>query len=240
MGNFNRLIGDSHNAIECFRKALNLDPRNSVILINLARLLLKLKYYDDAIYLTKRSIEFSNKSRSTWFQHFTLAEIYNTLGEGYDNQALSHVLLALKLRPANAKATKLATELGSKSFIQSSRFVYMFRIFENIFFMLTSTAPSFYLQLFFHMFILVFLILLGIVYSLMNLIFDVRLCSTTCFTSISSIEISTDHEIIENSSVNSAPLINHQVKSATKKVIPQVNMRVKKPPMLNGCKYFRY
>lgn len=172
MGNFNRLIGDSYNAIECFRKALYLEPRNSYLLINLARLLFKLKHYEDAVYLTKRSIEFTQASRSSWFQHFTLAEIYHALG--YDNQALAHVRLALKLKPGHANAMKLATELASKSFIQSSRFAYMFGVFEKLFYLLTSTAPSFYFQLFFHMFILVFLILFGLIYSLLTIICDLR------------------------------------------------------------------
>lgn len=172
LANFNRIIGDGPNAIECFRKALSLEPHNSDVLINLARVLFKLKFYDDAVYLTRKSIEYIRSQRSPWFQHFTLAEIYHSTG--HDHQALAHVRIALKLKPTHANSMRLATELASKTFIESSRFISVFRLFEKIFTFLTSSAPSFYLQLFFHLFILVFLVLFGLIYSLVTVIYEFR------------------------------------------------------------------
>jgi tetratricopeptide (TPR) repeat protein len=57
------LTGDAPNALECFRKALYLEPHNSDVLINAARLLYKLKLYDDAIYLTQKSLEYVRQDR---------------------------------------------------------------------------------------------------------------------------------------------------------------------------------
>lgn len=101
LGNFNRIIGDAESSIECFRKALEIEPHNPDVLINLARLLVKLRYYDDAIYLTRKSIDFMQPQRSPWFQHFTLGEIFHA--KGLDAQALAHVRLSLKLKPGYFK-----------------------------------------------------------------------------------------------------------------------------------------
>lgn len=181
MGNFNRIIGQSHEAIECFRKALNLEPHNSDVLINLARHLYHLKKYRDAIFLTQKSIEYLPKSRLPWFQHFTLAEIYFTLG--MDSQALEHIKYALKMKPQHVHALKLATELASKRFIENSYFViYFCRLFKTVFIYLMHSAPSFYLQLFFHVFILVFLLLFGLIYSILNAILDEDQTTTLSFT----------------------------------------------------------
>ena len=57
------MTGDAPNALECFRKALYLEPHNSDVLINAARLLYKLKLYDDAIYLTQKSLEYVRQDR---------------------------------------------------------------------------------------------------------------------------------------------------------------------------------
>lgn len=57
IGNFWRIKGDAHKSIECFRRALAVSPHNAEVLLNLARVLFTLQYLDDAIYLTRRSLE---------------------------------------------------------------------------------------------------------------------------------------------------------------------------------------
>ena len=57
IGNFWRIKGDTHKSIECFRRALAVSPNNAEILLNLARVLFNLQYLDDAIFLTRRSLE---------------------------------------------------------------------------------------------------------------------------------------------------------------------------------------
>ena len=60
IGNFWRIKGDTHKSIECFRRALAVSPNNAEILLNLARVLFNLQYLDDAIFLTRRSLEVIN------------------------------------------------------------------------------------------------------------------------------------------------------------------------------------
>ena len=57
IGNFWRVKGDTSKSIECFRRALAVSPNNADILLNLARVLFNLQYLDDAIFLTRRSLE---------------------------------------------------------------------------------------------------------------------------------------------------------------------------------------
>ena len=59
IGNFWRIKGDTYKSIECFRRALAVSPNNADILLNLARVLFNLQYLDDAIFLTRRSLEVS-------------------------------------------------------------------------------------------------------------------------------------------------------------------------------------
>ena len=61
IGNFWRIKGDTHKSIECFRRALAVSPNNAEILLNLARVLFNLQYLDDAIFLTRRSLEVINQ-----------------------------------------------------------------------------------------------------------------------------------------------------------------------------------
>ena len=91
------MIGNAWQSVECFRKALYIEPYNSDVLINTARLLLKLKYYDDAIFLTRKSLEYIRSDRSPWLQHFTLAEILKI--NGYLEEAELHIEYTLKLKP---------------------------------------------------------------------------------------------------------------------------------------------
>jgi tetratricopeptide (TPR) repeat protein len=97
IGNYHRIVGNAHQSIECFRRALLLEPHNSDVLINLARLLLKLKLHDDAIFLTRKSLEFIRADRSPWLQHFTLAEVLKA--NGYLDEAELHAEYTLKLKP---------------------------------------------------------------------------------------------------------------------------------------------
>jgi tetratricopeptide (TPR) repeat protein len=91
------MIGDAHNAIECFRKALYLEPYNSDVLINTARLLLKLQNYDDALYLTRKSLNYIRSNRLPWLQHATMAEIFKN--NGFLEEAQLHLDFAMNLKP---------------------------------------------------------------------------------------------------------------------------------------------
>lgn len=54
IGNFHRIKGNALLSIECFRKALSINPTNSEVILNLARVLFHQGYLEDAIYLTRR------------------------------------------------------------------------------------------------------------------------------------------------------------------------------------------
>jgi len=49
------------------------------VLLNLARVLFNLQYLDDAIYLTRRSLEVQPPDKNAWQQYFTLGEIFKVL-----------------------------------------------------------------------------------------------------------------------------------------------------------------
>ena len=70
IANFWRIKGDTQASIECFRRALAVSPNNAEILHNLARVLFNLQYLDDAIFLTRRSLEVQPHDQSAWQQHF--------------------------------------------------------------------------------------------------------------------------------------------------------------------------
>ncbi|XP_068629429.1 tetratricopeptide repeat protein 17-like [Battus philenor] len=97
IGNFWRIKGDTRQSIECFRRALAVSPYNSEVLLNLARVLFTLQYLDDAIYLTRRSLEVQPPDRSAWQQYFTLGEIFKAYG--HYQEAAVHLRHALDLRP---------------------------------------------------------------------------------------------------------------------------------------------
>lgn len=80
IGNFWRIKGDTEKAIECFRRALAVSPHNADVLLNLARVLYTLQYLDDAIYLTRRSLEVQPPDKGAWQQYFTLGEILKAYG----------------------------------------------------------------------------------------------------------------------------------------------------------------
>ncbi len=81
IGNFWRIKGDTQKSIECFRKALSLSPSDSDVLLNLARVLFNLQYLDDAIELTRKSLQSQAPDQNSWLQHFTLGEILKAYGK---------------------------------------------------------------------------------------------------------------------------------------------------------------
>ncbi|XP_041977023.1 uncharacterized protein LOC121731593 [Aricia agestis] len=97
IGNFWRIKGDTRQSIECFRRALAVSPYNAEVLLNLGRVLFTLQYLDDAIYLTRRSLEVQPPDRSAWQQYFTLGEIFKAYG--HYQEAAVHLRHALDLRP---------------------------------------------------------------------------------------------------------------------------------------------
>ncbi|XP_077998415.1 uncharacterized protein LOC144451450 [Glandiceps talaboti] len=97
VGNFWRVKGSTLLAIECFRKALSIQPNNPDILINLARVLFNLQYLEDAVYLTRRSLDMKSPEQNTWLQHFTLGEILKSLG--HYQEAAEHLRHAQELNP---------------------------------------------------------------------------------------------------------------------------------------------
>ncbi|RZB40934.1 tetratricopeptide repeat protein 17-like [Asbolus verrucosus] len=97
IGNFWRIKGDAEKAIECFRRALAVSPHNAEVLLNLARVLFTLQYLDDAIYLTRRSLEVQPPDKGAWQQYFTLGEILKAYG--HYQEASIHLKHTLELRP---------------------------------------------------------------------------------------------------------------------------------------------
>uniref|UniRef100_A0A182Y7R7 Uncharacterized protein n=1 Tax=Anopheles stephensi TaxID=30069 RepID=A0A182Y7R7_ANOST len=97
IGNFWRIKGDARQSIECFRGALAMSPTNAEVLLNLARVLFNLQYLDDAIHLTRRSLEVQPRDRSAWRQYFTLGEIFKAYG--HFQESVNHLRQALELYP---------------------------------------------------------------------------------------------------------------------------------------------
>uniref|UniRef100_A0A2M4BQI1 Putative calmodulin-binding protein n=1 Tax=Anopheles marajoara TaxID=58244 RepID=A0A2M4BQI1_9DIPT len=97
IGNFWRIKGNARHSIECFRRALAIAPSNAEVLLNLARVLFNLQYLDDAIHLTRRSLEVQPRDRSAWQQYFTLGEIFKAYG--HFQEAVNHLRQALELYP---------------------------------------------------------------------------------------------------------------------------------------------
>lgn len=111
IGNFWRIKGDSHKAIECFRRALAVSPHNAEVLLNLARVLFTLQYLDDAIYLTRRSLEVQPPDKGAWQQYFTLGEIFKAYGRY--QEASVHLRHTLELRPGFEPAQVALKEMES-------------------------------------------------------------------------------------------------------------------------------
>lgn len=113
IGNFWRIKGDTQRSVECFRRALFLSPNNSDALLNLARVLFNLHEYDDALELTKRSLETRSPEQNAWLQHFTLAEIHRAKGRRRD--AAQHFRRTLDLHPSFHPALVHLQELEAES-----------------------------------------------------------------------------------------------------------------------------
>lgn len=104
IGNYWRIRGDARQSIECFRRALSMSPTNAEVLLNLARVLYNLQYLDDAIHLTRRSLEVQPPDRSAWRQYFTLGEIFKAYG--HFQESVLHLRHALELYPQHEPILK--------------------------------------------------------------------------------------------------------------------------------------
>jgi len=111
IANFWRIKGDTQASIECFRRALAVSPNNAEILLNLARVLFNLQYLDDAIFLTRRSLEVQPHDQSAWQQHFQLGEILKAYG--HFQEAALHLRHVLELRPNHQPALLILKEMES-------------------------------------------------------------------------------------------------------------------------------
>ncbi|XP_062538251.1 uncharacterized protein LOC134206539 [Armigeres subalbatus] len=118
IGNFWRIKGDAGHAIECFRRALSVSPTNADTLLNLARVLFNLQYLDDAISLTKRSLEVHPPDRSAWRQYFTLGEIFKAYGQLADS--ILHLKQALALHPHYEPIRRLIAETEKIEFASNT------------------------------------------------------------------------------------------------------------------------
>ena len=110
IGNYWRIKGNTQLAIECFRKALSISPDNPDLLLNLARVLYNLRYYDDAMFLGKRSLHMKSSDHHAWLQYFTLGEVYKAL-EKY-KEAAFYFRKSLELNPGLQIAETHLRELG--------------------------------------------------------------------------------------------------------------------------------
>lgn len=114
LANYWRIKGDTGKSIDCFRSALILDPANADVLHDLARVLFALQYYDDAIYLVRRSLESQPSNQNRWRALFTLGEIYRSYGQF--QQSIAYFRQALDLYPGHEpilKAIKSMEEMSA-------------------------------------------------------------------------------------------------------------------------------
>jgi len=109
IANFWRIKGDTQASIECFRRALAVSPNNAEILLNLARVLFNLQYLDDAIFLTRRSLEVQPPDQNAWQQHFQLGEILKAYG--HFQEAALHLRHVLELRPNHEPALAILKDM---------------------------------------------------------------------------------------------------------------------------------
>lgn len=97
IGNYWRIKGDARQSIECFRRALAVSPADAEVLLNLARVLFSLQYLDDAIHLTRRSLEVQPPDRNAWQQYLTLGQIFKAYG--HFQESIRHLRHAQELYP---------------------------------------------------------------------------------------------------------------------------------------------
>lgn len=80
-------------------------------MLNLARVLYNLQYLDDAIFLTRRSLEMQAADQNSWLQHFTLGEILKAYG--HYQEATLHFRHTLDLNPGFSPASAHLREMDS-------------------------------------------------------------------------------------------------------------------------------
>lgn len=110
VGNFWRVKGRTSLAVECFRKALIINPYHPDVLLNLARVLFNLGYKEDALVLAGQSLTHKNSDQNTWLQHFTLGEIHQSLSRS--EEAGHHFRHVLDLNPNFQPAERHLNQLG--------------------------------------------------------------------------------------------------------------------------------
>lgn len=144
IGNFWRIKGNTQLSIECFRRALSINPDHPDVLLNLARVLFNLQYLDDAISLTRRSLHMQPTDKNSWLQHYTLGEILKAYGH-YQEAAL-HFGYALELNPGFGPAIAHLREMDgspSPSVTQYTLFIILFLVLGVLFGVITSMEASF-------------------------------------------------------------------------------------------------
>jgi len=80
------------------------------LLLNLARVLFNLKFYDDSIFLAKKSLHVKSSDNHAWLQYFTLGEVYKAL-EKYE-EAVFYFRKSLEKNPDLRVAQMHLNELG--------------------------------------------------------------------------------------------------------------------------------
>lgn len=115
-----RIKGHVHHSLECFRRALSISPNNAKALLYLARLLLTLRYTDDAQWLTKKSLENTAADHNPWMQHYTMGELLKS--RGHYPEAAAHFQLSLVHNPGFQLAIAQAKEV--QAFLEPTDTMY--------------------------------------------------------------------------------------------------------------------
>uniref|UniRef100_T1IVV5 Uncharacterized protein n=1 Tax=Strigamia maritima TaxID=126957 RepID=T1IVV5_STRMM len=97
-GSYFLAFGEPQKGINCFRKALTINPDNPDSLLNLGRIFYNLNYLDDALYLAQRSLDVQlTTENSAWFHYFSVGEILKAKGDF--QRANMHFRISAKLNP---------------------------------------------------------------------------------------------------------------------------------------------
>lgn len=104
IGNYFRIIGNTKEAIECFRHAINLRDHPDALL-NLARILYNLDFLSDAILLSYDSINVAPRDYIPWKEYFMLGEIFKASGS--ERESSFHLRRALELHPHHEPILKV-------------------------------------------------------------------------------------------------------------------------------------
>lgn len=113
IGNYWRIKGNAAKAIDCFRAAIIIEPTNADVLHDLARVLFKLQYLDDAVFLLRRSLEDQPNNPHSWRSFFTLGEIYRSYGQF--QQSLFYFRKAIELNPDHEPTQREIRDLQQTS-----------------------------------------------------------------------------------------------------------------------------